>query len=56
MGPGLIAFLDELATVTADPATAAGARSRYEADERLRAPDQVRNHLRQRLEAVIAVD
>jgi len=56
IGPDLIALLDELAAVTADPDTAAEVRSRYEADERLRVPEQVRNHLRRRLETVIAAD
>jgi hypothetical protein len=54
IGPDSIALFDELAAVTADPETAAEIRSRYEVDDRLRVPEQVRNHLRQRQETVIA--
>lgn len=50
------ALFDELAAVTVDPATAADVRSHYEADDRLRVPAQVRNHVRSRLETVIPVD
>ena len=56
IGPDLVELLDELAAVTADPATAADVRSRYEADDRIRVPEKVRNHLRGRLEPVIAAD
>lgn len=52
----LTALFDDLAAVTTDPDTAAEARSRYEADERLRVPAQVRNAVRQQAEPVIAVD
>jgi hypothetical protein len=53
IGPDLTALFDELATTTADPATAAEVRSRYATDERLRVPDQVRNAVRQAAEPVI---
>ncbi|MBO3732875.1 transglutaminase domain-containing protein [Glycomyces niveus] len=56
IGPDLHALLDELAAVTADPDTAADVRSRYEADERLRVPEQVLNAVRQTAEPVIPVD
>jgi hypothetical protein len=56
IGPDLTALFDELAAVTADPATAAEVRSRYAADERLRVPEQVRNAVRQTAEPVIPVD
>jgi hypothetical protein len=56
IGPDLVALLDELAAVTADPDTAADVRSRYEADERLRVPEQVLNAVRQTAEPVIPVD
>lgn len=56
IGPELIALLDELAAVTADPATAADVRDRYAADDRIRVPAQVRNHLRGRLEPVVTAD
>ena len=52
----LTALFDDLAAVTADPDTAAEVRSRYEADERLRVPEQVRNAVRQATEPVIPVD
>ena len=52
----MTALFDELAAVTADPETAADVRSRYEADERLRVPEQVRNAVRKSMEAVIAAD
>ena len=51
----LTALLDDLAAVTADPDTAADVRARYEADDRIRVPEQVRNHFRSRLETVIPV-
>jgi hypothetical protein len=52
----LTALFDDLAAVTTDPDTAAEVRSRYEADERLRVPEQVRNAVRQATEPVIPVD
>lgn len=52
----LTALLDDLAAITADPDTAADVRARYEADDRIRVPDQVRNALRQTPEPVIPVD
>jgi hypothetical protein len=52
----LTALLDELAAITADPDTAADVRPLYETDDRIRVPEQVRNHLRSRLETVIAAD
>ena len=52
----MTALFDELAAVTADPETAADVRSRYEADGRLRVPEQVRNALRKTDETVIAAD
>jgi hypothetical protein len=52
----LTALLDDLAAVTADPDTAAGARARYEADDRIRVPEQVRNAVRRTAEPVIPVD
>lgn len=53
IGEDLLALFDDLAAVTADPATAAEVRSRYEADERLRVPKQVRNALRKISEPVV---
>lgn len=55
IGPDLVELLDELAAVTADPDTASDVRSRYEADERLRVPEQVLNAVRQTTEPVIPV-
>jgi hypothetical protein len=52
----LTALLDDLAAVTADPDTAAEARARYEADDRIRVPEQVRNAVRRTAEPVIPVD
>jgi hypothetical protein len=52
----LTALLDDLAAVTTDPDTAADARTRYETDDRIRVPEQVRNALRQTAEPVIPVD
>jgi hypothetical protein len=52
----LTALLDDLAAVTADPDTAAGARARYEADDRIRVPEQVRNAVRRTAEPVTPVD
>jgi hypothetical protein len=52
----LTALLDDLAAITADPDTAADARSRYEADDRIRVPEQVRNAVRRTAEPVIAAD
>ncbi|MFG3341147.1 transglutaminase domain-containing protein [Glycomyces sp. NPDC048151] len=52
----LTALLDDLAAVTADPDTAADVRARYETDDRIRVPEQVRNAVRQTAEPVIPVD
>jgi hypothetical protein len=52
----LTALLDDLAALTADPDTAAEARARYEADDRIRVPEQVRNAVRRTAEPVIPVD
>ncbi|HEX2143764.1 MAG TPA: transglutaminase domain-containing protein [Glycomyces sp.] len=52
----LTALFDELAAITADPDTAAEARTRYETDERIRVPAQVRNAVRKSTEPVIGVD
>ncbi|HEY1094598.1 MAG TPA: transglutaminase domain-containing protein [Glycomyces sp.] len=56
IGPELTALLDDLAAITADPDTAAEARTRYETDDRLRVPAQVRNAVRETAEPVIPVD
>lgn len=55
IGDALTALFDDLAAVTTDPDTAAEVRSRYETDERLRVPEQVRNAVRQTVEPVIPV-
>jgi hypothetical protein len=52
----LTALLDDLAAVTTDPDTAADVRTRYETDDRIRVPEQVRNALRKTAEPVIPVD
>ncbi|MDA1359696.1 transglutaminase-like domain-containing protein [Glycomyces luteolus] len=52
----LTALFDDLAAVTVDPRTAADVRARYETDDRIRVPDQVRNAVRQSTEPVIPVD
>ena len=54
MSEDLLALFDELAAATADPDTAADARARYEADDRIRVPDLVRNAQRGRREPLIA--
>lgn len=52
----LTGLFDALAEATVDPATAADVRSRYEADDRIRVPETVRNAVRQTAEPVIAAD
>ena len=54
MGPDLLALLDRLAELTADPETAADVRDLYP-DERLRVPAEVRNADLGRVEPVIPI-